>query len=116
MRTVRLVASGECIDGTQAQVDGFFQPQTAGAHGALVAGVELHHVQGKVVHELQPAAQDNSGAVVDRHAGTLQHPFEIIRGIIREVLTAGDGDSGHHEEVRAQCVAQGLFGVFLMLA
>lgn len=44
MRTVRLVASGECIDGTQAQVDGFFQPQPAGAHGALVAGVELHHV------------------------------------------------------------------------
>lgn len=44
LRTVRLVASGECIDGTQAQVDGFFQPQPAGAHGALVAGVELHHV------------------------------------------------------------------------
>ena len=97
----RLVAAGEGVHGTQAQVDGFFKPEPAGANGALIAGVELHDVHGEIVDELQPASEDDAGAVINRHAGAFKHPFEVVGGIIREVLPTGGGNAGYNEEVRA---------------
>ena len=73
-------------------------------------------MQGEVVDELQPAPENDAGAVINRHAGALKHPFKVVGGVVREVLPTGGGDTGYDEEVRTQCIAQGLFGVFVMLA
>ena len=87
----RVVAAGESIHDTQAQVDSFFKPEPAGANGAPIAGVELHDMQGEVVDELQPASEDDAGAVINRHSGAFKHPFEVVGGVVREVLSTGVG-------------------------
>ena len=58
-------------------------------------------MHGEVVDELQPASEDDAGAVINRHAGAFKHPFEVVGRVVREVLPTGGGNAGYNEEVRA---------------